>query len=110
MEAFMTVVHEESRQKLMTPTIVKEGAVAAVTTPKNIQSTPVERMCDYCHKKKITFGTLVGTSMGGLVVAEVGLAVVAVAIVDRGVLSKHMPLTKQLMIKPVHPSPLWGIW
>jgi hypothetical protein len=48
--------------------------------------------------------------MGGLAVAEVDLAVVAVAMVDRGVLSKHMPVTKQLMIESVHPSPLWGIW
>jgi hypothetical protein len=51
MEAFMAVVHEESRQKLMTPTIVKEGAVAAVATAKNAQPASIERMCDYCHKK-----------------------------------------------------------
>jgi hypothetical protein len=51
MEVFMAVVHEESIQKLMTPTIVKAGAVAAVATTKNAQPTPIERMCDYCHKK-----------------------------------------------------------
>jgi hypothetical protein len=68
MEAFMVVVHEESRQKLMTPTIVKEGAVATVATPRNIQSTPVERMCDYCHKKghiRDTYWDLHGRPSGG---------------------------------------------
>jgi hypothetical protein len=51
MEAFMVVVHEKSKQKLMTPIIVKEGAVAVVATPKNTQPAPIERVCDYCHKK-----------------------------------------------------------
>jgi hypothetical protein len=51
MEAFMVVVHEESKHKLMTPIKVKEGAVAAVATPRNTQLALIERMCDYCHKK-----------------------------------------------------------
>jgi hypothetical protein len=67
-EAFMVVVHEESRQKLMTPTTVKEGAIAAVATPRNTQLTPIERMCNYCHKKdhiRDTYWDLHGRPSGG---------------------------------------------
>jgi hypothetical protein len=63
--------------------------------------------------RNVTFETLVGTFMGGLAVAEAGLAVmvvVAVAIVvDWGVPSKHMPATKYMMMEPVHLSLLWRI-
>jgi hypothetical protein len=51
--------------------------------------------------REVTFRTLVGTFMGGLVVAEVGMIVVEVVVVDWGILSKHTLMTKHMMIEPV---------
>jgi hypothetical protein len=64
----------------------------------------------YCHKRFI-FKTLVGTFMGALVVVEVGLVVMVVVVmevtaVDWDVLNKRMPVTKHMMMKSVHLSPL----
>jgi uracil DNA glycosylase len=73
-------------------------------------SSQNDRICYYCHKRVI-FETLVGTFMGDLVVAEVGLVVMMVVVmevttVDWDVLNKRMPVTKHMMMKPAHPSPL----
>jgi hypothetical protein len=51
MEAFMAMIYEKSRQKLMIPTIIKEEEVAAIATPRNTQLASIKGMCDYYHKK-----------------------------------------------------------
>jgi hypothetical protein len=61
--------------------------------------------------RRTTFEIPVGTFMGGLVVAEAGLAVVVVvvvvvAMVDWDVFSKRMLATRHLMMELVHLSPL----
>jgi hypothetical protein len=51
MKAFMAMIYEKSRQKLMIPTTIKEEEVAAIATPRNTQLAPIKGMCDYYHKK-----------------------------------------------------------
>jgi hypothetical protein len=65
----------------------------------------------YYYHKRFIFKTLVGTFMGALVVVEVGLVVMVVVVmevtaVDWDVLNKRMPVTKHMMMKSVHLSPL----
>jgi hypothetical protein len=116
MEAFMVVVHEESRQKLMAPTIVK-GAVAAVVIAKNAQPTPIERMCDYCHKKghiRDTCWDLHGRPSGGR--GRIGHGSGRRGGGRNGGLVRTQQAYASYKApddrasQPVHLSPLWRIW